>query len=170
MVLLALILLLAITVALWAGDRKIDLGALRSDPLARLLFFRLRLPRVVMAAIVGSSLALTGAALQALFRNPLADSFTLGVSGGGALGASIAITLGWGARVSGVPIVFLAAFAGAMCAVLLVHSIARTNTVVLPGALLLGGVVLNMIASAAVLTLQYVADSTRALQILRWMI
>lgn len=170
MVVLALILLIAVTVALWAGSQRIDLGALRSDPVARLLFFRLRLPRVVMAALVGSSLALTGAALQALFRNPLADPFTLGVSGGGALGASIAIALGWGARVSGVPVVFLAAFAGAMSAVMLIRRVARTGAVVLPGALLLSGVVLNMIAAAAVLTIQYVADSTRALQILRWMI
>jgi len=170
MVVLALILLIAVTVALWAGSQRIDLGALRSDPVARLLFFRLRLPRVVMAALVGSSLALTGAALQALFRNPLADPFTLGVSGGGALGASIAIALGWGARVSGVPVVFLAAFAGAMGAVMLIRRVARTGAVVLPGALLLSGVVLNMIAAAAVLTIQYVADSTRALQILRWMI
>lgn len=170
MVLLALILLAAAAVALWAGDRKIDLADLRSDPVARLLFFRLRLPRVIMAAIVGSSLALAGAALQALFRNPLADPFTLGVSGGGALGASVAIALGWGAHVAGVPAVFMAAFAGAMGAVLVVHRVARTGAAVLPGALLLSGVVLNMVAAAAVLTIQYVTDSTRALQILRWMI
>lgn len=168
--LLSLLLLIAVAVALWAGNQSIGIVALRSDPVARTLFFRLRLPRVVMAALVGSSLALTGAALQALFRNPLADPFTLGVSGGGALGASLAIALGWGARVSGVPVIFLAAFAGAMGAVMLIRRVAQTGAVVLPGALLLSGVVLNMIAAAAVLTIQYVADSTRALQILRWMI
>lgn len=170
MALLTLLLLAAVLIALWVGNQRIDVVALRSDPVARLLFFRLRLPRVVMAALVGSSLAMTGAALQALFRNPLADPFTLGVSGGGALGASIAIVLGAGARISGIPVVFLAAFAGAMGAVVLVHRVARTGAVVLPGTLLLSGVVLNMVASAAVLTIQYIADSARALQILRWMI
>lgn len=170
MLLLAAVLLAALALGLWAGHQTIDLGALRSDALARLLFFRLRLPRVLMAALVGSSLAMSGAALQALFRNPLADPFALGVSGGGALGASIAIALGWEGRATGVPAVFLAAFLGAMGAVLLVHRVARTGAVILPGALLLSGVVLNMVAGAAVLTIQYVSDASRALQILRWMI
>ncbi len=165
---LLLILGACTLVALWAGYREITLAALRNDEIARNVFFRLRLPRVIMAGIIGATLASVGAALQALFRNPLADPFTLGVSGGGALGASIAIALGWGAKVSGVPLVFLAAFAGAGISVVIVYRIARTGLVVLPGALLLSGVVLNLIASAGVLTVQYIADQTRALQILRW--
>ena len=156
--------------ALWAGYQEISFTLLRDDEIARNVFFRLRLPRVIMAGIIGATLASVGAALQALFRNPLADPFTLGVSGGGALGASIAIALGWGARVSGVPLVFLAAFAGAAISGAIVYRIARTGLVVLPGALLLSGVVLNLIASAGVLTVQYIADQTRALQILRWIV
>ena len=169
LVLTALLAALAI-LGLWAGSRRIDFAALRSDEVMRVLFFRLRLPRVVMAALVGSSLAVTGAALQALFRNPLADPATLGVSGGGAVGAAIAIALGWQERVSGVPLVFLASFAGALGAFLLVHRISRAGSLLLPGALLLAGVVVNLIASAAVLTIQYVTDASRALQILRWII
>jgi iron complex transport system permease protein len=169
LVLTALLAVLAI-LGLWAGSRRIDFAALRSDEVMRVLFFRLRLPRVVMAALVGSSLAVTGAALQALFRNPLADPATLGVSGGGAVGAAIAIALGWQERVSGVPLVFLASFAGALGAFLLVHRISRAGSLLLPGALLLAGVVVNLIASAAVLTIQYVTDASRALQILRWII
>jgi len=156
-------------VSLWAGDREINLAVLRNDSIARSVFFRLRLPRVVMAGIVGATLAAVGAALQALFRNPLADPFTLGVSGGGALGASIAIALGWGASVAGVPLVFLAAFAGAAVSVFCVYHIARTGLIVLPGALLLAGVVLNLTASAGVLSVQYVADPSRGLQILRFL-
>jgi iron complex transport system permease protein len=171
----ALVLLTAVLAALailglWAGSRSIDLGALHSDEAVRVLFFRLRLPRVIMAALVGSSLAMAGAALQALFRNPLADPATLGVSGGGAVGAAIAIALGWQQRVSGVPLVFLASFVGALGAFLLVHRISRAGSLLLPGALLLAGVVVNLIASAAVLTIQYVTDASRALQILRWLI
>lgn len=156
--------------ALWAGYQEINFALLRDDEIARNIFFRLRLPRVIMAGIIGATLASVGAALQALFRNPLADPFTLGVSGGGSLGASIAIALGWGARLSGVPLVFLAAFTGAAISVLIVYHIARTGLVVLPGALLLSSVVLNLIASAGVLTVQYIADQTRALQILRWIV
>lgn len=163
-------LAVALAVGLWVGAQRINFGDLLSDSFTRTLFLRLRLPRVVMACLIGASLAAAGTALQALFRNPLADPYTLGVSGGGALGASVAIAFGWGARVSGIPLVFIASFAGAMLAVLIVRTIARTGAVVLPGALLLSGVVVNLLAGAAVLTIQYVTDPTRALQILRWMI
>jgi len=114
-------------------------------------------------------MAATGAALQALFRNPLADPYTLGVSGGGAVGASIALALGWSAPVLGVPLVYVAAFAGAMLAMLTVRTIARTGVLTLPGALLLAGVVVNLTAYAAVLTIQYVVDPNSALRMLRFM-
>jgi iron complex transport system permease protein len=167
---LTVILAAAIVLGLAIGRQRIDFQTILSDPLARTLFFRLRLPRVLMGALIGASLALVGAALQALFRNPLADPYTLGVQGGGALGASVAIALGWSARVLGIPLVFLASFAGAMLAMLLVKSIASSGMVVLPGALLLSGVVVNLIAGAAVLTIQYIADPEAALRILRWII
>jgi iron complex transport system permease protein len=170
LIVLAIALAVCALVALYAGGQKIDFSQLRSDHLARVLFFRLRLPRVVMAALVGASLAVAGAALQALFRNPLADPATLGVSGGGAVGAAIAIAFGLGERVSGVPLIFIAAFAGSMAAFLVVHRISRGGSMLLPGALLLAGVVVNLIASAAVLTIQYVTDPSRALEILRWII
>jgi iron complex transport system permease protein len=169
LILLAVVALSA-SIALWAGYQRLDLTALQHDETARAVFFRLRLPRVVMAALVGATLAVVGAALQALFRNPLADPFTLGVSGGGALGASVAIALGWGIRITGVPVVFVAAFAGSAMAMVVVYRIARTGAIVLPGALLLAGVVSNLIASAGVLTVQYIADPSRAIQILRWLI
>src|SRR6202034_880491 len=141
MAILTLILAASTAVALIAGRQKIDFSSLLSDPFSRTLFFRLRLPRVLMGLTIGASLAVTGASLQALFRNPLADPYTLGISGGGALGASVAIALGWSARIAGVPFVFLASFLGAMLAATLVRTIARTGAVVLPGALLLSGVV-----------------------------
>ncbi len=170
LVVLTLLLGLLAVIGLWAGSRAIEFSRLGSDPMARTLFFRLRLPRVLMAALIGASLALVGAALQALFRNPLADPATLGVSGGGAVGASIAIALGWGERVSGVPVIFVTAFGGAIAAFLMVHRISRAGSTQMPGAVLLAGVVVNLIASAAVLTIQYVTDASRALEILRWMI
>ncbi len=170
LVLLTVVLLITTVVALWFGYAPMSLAALRSDEAARSLFFRLRLPRVLLAGMVGGSLALVGAALQALFRNPLAEPLTLGVSGGGALGASVAIALGAGARVAGVPFVFLAAFAGAGVAVAVVYRLARTGGVVLPGALLLAGVVLNFVAASGVVLIQYLSDYSRALQILRWTI
>ena len=170
MAILAAVLAVSTWVALVVGSQKIDFAHLLSDPFSRTLFFRLRLPRVLMGLTIGASLAVTGASLQALFRNPLADPYTLGISGGGALGASVAIALGWGARVAGVPLVFLASFAGAILAATLVRTIARTGAVILPGALLLSGVVVNLVSLAAVMTIQYVADPNSSLEILRWMV
>jgi iron complex transport system permease protein len=170
LLLLAAVLAVSTVVALWVGYAPIDFAALRTDELARLLFFRLRLPRVLMAGMVGASLAMVGASLQALFRNPLAEPLTLGVSGGGAFGASLAIAFGFGAKVAGVPAIFLAAFAGAGAAMFIVYRLARTGAVVMPGALLLAGVVLNFVAASFVVIIQYFTDYSRALQILRWTI
>ncbi|MGH9943218.1 MAG: FecCD family ABC transporter permease [Pyrinomonadaceae bacterium] len=171
LLILSAALVCATCVALWVGYAPISLAALRNDETTRTLFFRLRLPRVLMAGMVGASLAMVGAALQALFRNPLAEPLTLGVSGGGALGASVAIAFGAGAQVAGVPLVFLASFAGAGAAVFVVYRLARTpGAVVMPGALLLAGVVLNFVTASFVIIIQYLADYSRALQILRWTI
>ena len=156
--------------ALSTGYQQIDWSQLRTDETTRTIFFRLRVPRVALGLLVGGSLAGVGAALQALFRNPLAEPFTLGVSGGGALGASIAIALGLGASVAGIPLVFLFAFAGSMAFIAIVYRLASAGSVVMPGSLLLAGVVLNLIAGAGILMIQFMTDYTRALQILRWMV
>jgi iron complex transport system permease protein len=170
MAILTLILIAAMAIGVSVGSQRIDPARIFSDPFSNTLFFRLRLPRVLLGLVIGASLGVTGGALQALFRNPLADPYTLGVSGGGALGASIAIALGWSARVGGVPLIFAASFVGAMIAVTLVRTIARAGAVVLPGALLLSGVAVNLIAAAGVLTIEYVTDPSSALRILRWLI
>ena len=69
---LSLFLLASALLSLWVGYQRLDLLELRTDERARLIFFGLRLPRVVMAGVVGASLGAVGAALQAMFRNPLA--------------------------------------------------------------------------------------------------
>jgi iron complex transport system permease protein len=168
--LLIIVLFVAFLIGLGVGYQQISIAALKTDPITRAVFFRLRLPRVVMAGLIGASLSMVGAALQALFRNPLADPFTLGVSGGASLGASIAIAFGLGLNLVGVPFIFIAAFVGATVSVLFVYRLARSGGgTILPGALLLG-VVLNLSASAGVLVIQYLASYGRALQILRWLI
>ncbi len=164
----ALLLAAAFLIGIWAGYEHITPELLRRDAIARAVFFRVRLPRVALAAVTGASLSVVGAALQAHFRNPLAEPFTLGVSGGGAFGASLAIALGWGVSTFGIPMVFVASFGGAMGAVLIVYRIARSGVIVLPGALLLAGVIVNLIAASGVVVLVYLTDSNRALQILRW--
>lgn len=126
----------------------------------------LRLPRALLAALVGAGLAMSGAVLQGTMRNPLAEPYLLGVSGGAAVGAVLALSLGFGSA----SIVTLAAFAGAAAASLLVLSLAR----VVGGSsdtrlLLMAGVVVGAFANAAILVALADAPPERVRGALWWM-
>src|SRR6266850_4182463 len=111
---LALLLLMSLLLAVAAGSTSVPLrAALDGDPTARAILFQLRVPRALLAALIGATLAVAGLTFQTLLRNPLADPFILGVSGGAACGAAIATALGL-ARIPGV--VPLVAFGGACAA------------------------------------------------------
>jgi iron complex transport system permease protein len=160
LIFLAIALLAVIAIA-------ISLGAVSlADPAARTILLRLRLPRVLLAAAIGATLAVAGVTFQTLLRNPLADPFILGVSGGAAAGAAIATALRW-ARFPGlVPFV---AFLGACSATAAVFLLARRRDHTDPTRLLLSGLVLNAFFSAVILiafSLSRQADLTAAL---RWM-
>jgi iron complex transport system permease protein len=134
------------------------------------IFFVARLPRVLAAALVGSTLAAAGVVFQALLRNPLATPFTLGVSAGAALGAMAAITFGLEFTIWHLPSVPVASFAGALGAVAIVYAMARArhrgfSTTVL----LLAGVTLNSFFSALILFVQYLADFSQTFRTVRWL-
>jgi iron complex transport system permease protein len=99
------------------------------------ILWEIRLPRVILAGLVGATLAVAGAAYQGVFRNPLADPYLLGVAGGAGLGATIAIVLGAGGGV----VLPVAAFAGGVVAVVVTYSLGgigsrrSTNTLILAG-------------------------------------
>jgi len=118
----------------------------------------LRLARVLLAALIGAGLAGAGAAFQGLFRNPLADPFVVGASGGAALGATLAITLGlrWsGAGFGPVP---LAAFVGALLAVAVVYAVAEVGGTAPAIALLLAGAAVSTLLTAMVSLLMILND------------
>lgn len=106
------------------------------------IIWDIRLPRVILAAIVGMLLSVSGVALQGLLRNPLADPYTVGVSSGAALGASIAVVLGIGALFHGFGVPVLA-FAFACAAMLVVYSLARFSGRVSINSFLLAGIVVG---------------------------
>jgi len=166
----------AILLAPLVGSTTISLSAVfdRSRPYADNLdaqiFFVARLPRVLAAALVGSSLALAGVVFQALLRNPLASPDTLGVSAGASLGAMLAIILNLDVSVAGISAVPLASFAGSMgaLAIVLALSAARargSSTMVL----LLAGVTLQALLSAVIAFVQYLADFTETFRTVRWL-
>jgi len=118
----------------------------------------LRLARVLLAALVGAGLAAAGAAFQGLFRNPLADPFVVGASGGAALGATIAIVSGATWAFAGFSAVPLAAFLGALGAVGLVYSISEVGGKSSVITLLLAGAALSTLLSAIVSLLMLMSD------------
>jgi iron complex transport system permease protein len=133
------------------------------------IVLRVRLPRVLLAALVGASLAVAGAIFQALLRNPLADPFVLGVSGGAALGGIAALSLG-GSLGWGYAAVPPAAFAGAFATAILLFGIAGVRGRLSATHLLLTGVVFNAFASAAIVFLASLAGLTEGASIFLWLI
>jgi iron complex transport system permease protein len=173
--LLVLALAAALALGVAVGPSGLALGEVWSalgggaDAVARDIVLRVRLPRVLLAAGVGASLATAGAAFQALLRNPLADPFILGVSGGAALGAILVIALGGtlGLAASAAP---PAAFAGAVAAVLLLLAAAGPRGRLDGTRLLLIGVVFNALASAAIVFLASIAGLAEGSRIFLYLI
>jgi iron complex transport system permease protein len=134
----------------------------------REIVLQIRLPRVVLAALVGAGLATAGALLQALLQNPLADPFLLGISGGAALGGVAAVALGGGALL-GVSVPVLA-FGGALVATALLYAIANTGGRAPAHSLLLTGVVFNAFASAVIVFLTTAVELNRVAGVFLWLI
>jgi len=149
-------LLLIAMIAIARGAVSVSLGAVldalrgRGDPTSVAIVRDLRLPRVVLGALVGAGLGASGAALQGALRNPLAEPYLLGVSGGAAVGAVIAFAFGVTSDVT----ITLAAFAGAVSAVFVALGVARVSGRSARAdvrTLLLAGVIVGAFANAAIM-------------------
>ena len=150
--------------------RALDRSIPFADNVDAQVFFVARLPRVLAAALVGSSLAVAGVVFQALLRNPLAAPETLGVSMGATLGAMIAITFHVDVTLFGIPAVPLACFTGSAGALGIVYAISAarrrgTSTTVL----LLAGVALSALLGAMVRFIQVIADIADTFRSVRWL-
>lgn len=111
---------------------------------------QIRLPRALLAGLVGAVLGISGAAMQGIFRNPLADPSLIGVTAGAALGASLMIVLGgsWIVGFSGLTLVSLGAFAGGMLAVVIVYRLANSPNGTSVATMLLAGIAITALAGA----------------------
>jgi len=155
----------------FAGMQWISLRELSSssgDEITKEIFWTLRVPRVLTAFLAGSTLALGGMTFQALFRNPLATPFTLGVASGASLGASVAVTLGFTISILGIGGTSMGAFLGALLAMSLVYGLTRLKEGFSTGTMLLSGVAISFFFSSLILFLQYSADLYNAFRMLRW--
>ncbi|MBI9071921.1 MAG: iron ABC transporter permease [Melioribacteraceae bacterium] len=133
------------------------------------IFWRIRIPRILLSFIVGSSLAISGMAFQAMFRNALATPFTLGVSSGAAFGAALYVKVGIIFSIIGVSGQTISAFLGALLSILVVYSLTRLKRDFSVGTMLLAGVAINFFFSSFILFIQYISDFNSSFKIIRWL-
>ena len=161
-ILLIAVTMIALAASVMLGPASVPLADLfRSD-----IVWNLRAPRALLAFLVGGSLGAAGASLQALVRNPLADPFLLGLSGGAGLGAVVAIAL----HLTGPWALPIAAFVGALAALALVYRIGLIGGGALdPRILLLGGVAVGAFAAAITTAIVSLADATELRNAFLWL-
>jgi len=168
---LALFAFAAIAITLAApfiGADGFSLEGLRVGGVEAQVLRELRIPRVIAAFVAGVALSLSGMAFQALFRNPLATPFTLGVSSGASFGAALALQLGLHGVWFGISGPAAAAFAGALFSTALVYGLTYLRDGFSTATLLLAGVAVSFFFSSLILFVQYTADVYNAFRMLRW--
>jgi len=174
--LLSIVLLLSSIIAMSAGSSgthfwetlSILTGNSDPDSVTATIIWQIRLPRVILAAFVGGTLALGGLVFQALLRNPLAEPYILGISGGSAIGAILAMLIG----LSYFPGVAIFSFAGSLLVLAFVTTLAGTtlgNTMLGKDSLLLGGVMMNAFCAAVIMFLISMTRSFQVQHILYWL-
>jgi iron complex transport system permease protein len=129
------------------------------------IIWRLRMPRVLVAALLGATLSLGGVVFQALLRNPLAEPYILGISGGSAIGAIVGILLGL-ARFPGV---WLLAFSGSLTTLAVLFAMSAGRSFMRSETLLLSGVMVNAFCAAVIMFLVSMAQDTRLQNIIFWL-
>lgn len=172
LLLLTLLLVVSMLLSLSFGGMTFSISELLTglSPQQSLILWEIRLPRTLMAAIVGAGLAISGVALQALFRNPLAEPGLIGVSSSAAFGAVFVIVLGgviW--QDVGVWQMSLSAFLAAALSTALLYSIATRNGHTDVALMLLTGVAFNAIAGALTQLLITFSDDTQLRSVMFWM-
>lgn len=163
-------LMVAIVLATAIGSVSLPLGEVVRALASRLagstlggsadtIIWQIRVPRVLTAAMVGGALSTAGAVFQGLLRNPMADPYIIGTSGGAALGATIALMVPIQVSLFGFTFVSIAAFAGALGAVLLVYNVARVGPRTPVTTLLLTGFALSSVLAAIMSFLMFISNN-----------
>jgi len=175
---LGLLLVAICAISLESGASGVSLlglvtGSAEDDTLARIILWEVRLPRIAMGALVGAALAVSGAVMQGLFRNPLADPGIVGVSAGAGLGAITAIVLGGLLppalqSLIGIYTVPLAAFLGGWASVLLLYGVATRGGRTSVATMLLAGIALGALAGAVSGLMVYAADDQQLRDLTFW--
>jgi len=176
---LTILLIGAIIFSSFQGSADInikDATELLSNPLSQnwpntkaVILLKVRLPRIILACVVGGALAVAGVVLQALLRNPLADPYVLGVSSGSALGAIIAILLGLNINIGTLSSVPLFGFGGGLGTILFVYQFSKIHRKISVQTMLLVGVVTGAILSAVIMFITSIAGPHKLQGIVFWL-
>lgn len=132
------------------------------------IFFRIRLPRALLALITGSVLAISGAVFQSLFRNPIASPFTLGTASGASLGATLYIVSPISFSILGFSLITIFSFTGAILSIAVIYMISLFLRSFKDNTMILTGVVINFFFASIILLLQYTTDPENVFKITRW--
>ncbi len=173
--LLPVVALLSLTVGTvsisWVEALRAVVGSSSTTQIDTILF-DIRLPRILLAIFVGAVLATTGAVMQGLFRNPLADPSLIGVSSGASVGASLMIVTAGGfiqgGALVGISLVSIGAFVGGFTATLLVYRLATSGMGTSVTTMLLAGIAIGALAGALNSLLSYFSDNDMLRQISLW--
>lgn len=133
------------------------------------IFWQIRIPRLLIGMLAGIILAVSGMAFQAMFRNPLATPYTLGVSSGASFGAVLFMRTGFELTTGGVSGVTLAAFLGALLSIGMVYGIVRMRGAFSTSRLLLAGVAASFLFSSLIMFIHYTANVQDTFRLMRWL-
>jgi iron complex transport system permease protein len=170
---LLVVFVLSLIIALACGPSAINFSDLFSfmtgveptNSVTSTILWKIRLPRIILAAFVGATLSLGGMVFQALLRNPLAEPYILGISGGSAVGAIIGILLG----VSFFPGITFFSFLGSMLTLSAVLLLSGGHSATRKDSLLLGGVMMNSFCGALIMFLISISQGSKVQQIIYWL-
>lgn len=169
LIFLSIVILLGISLGSTEGGINVVFKHLlgQQEPGATLdtIVWKIRFPRVLLATLVGATLSLGGLVFQALLRNPLAEPYILGISGGSAIGAIIGILMGF----AHFPGVSITAFTGSIATLVLILVMASGKTILKKDSLLLSGVMVNAFCSAIIMFLVSMTHDSRLHNIIFWL-
>ena len=154
--------------SLFLGNSLISPSDIFNSDTINEIFFKIRLPRALLALITGAVLAMSGAVFQSLFRNPIASPFTLGTASGASLGATLYIISPLAISFFGFSLVTIFSFAGAIVSIMIIYLISMFLKSFKDNTMILTGVVINFFFASIILLLQYTTDPANVFKITRW--
>ena len=176
LLLLLLLTMFVIMVAPFIGGRDISFNDITNifystpETTGQMVFWHVRFPRVILSFLVGATLSICGMVFQSIFRNTLATPFTLGLSSGASFGAILAIKLHLDTHFLYISTIQIFSFSGGIISIAIVYLFLKVKKNFSSAVMLLVGIALNMFFNSLILFVQYMADNTEAITIMRWLL